>query len=133
MTVKPSTEKTRLDPVSVSVLTLMVPGLGHLAMGRAAKGLLFMLLVTGTFFAGWLIGDRQVVFFGPGRWHVFVQLATGVTALATALRGHPPADPGFLVSYRPEIGTLYTMVAGLLNVLVIMDAVVTNLRIRRTS
>jgi hypothetical protein len=31
-----------------------------------------------------------------------------------------------------EIGTLYTMVAGLLNVLVVMDAVVTALRRGRT-
>jgi len=123
--------RTRLDPVSVSALTLVLPGLGHLAMGRTAKGLLFLVLITGTFFAGWLIGDRQVVFFGAGRWHLFVQLGTGVTAFVTAL-GRESPDPGILVSYRPEIGTLYTMVAGLLNVLVVMDAVVTNLRLRRT-
>jgi hypothetical protein len=130
MTVKQSARKVRLDPVSVSVLTLVLPGLGHLAMGRVAKGLLFGVLIIGTFFAGWVIGDRQVVFFGQGRWHVFVQLGTGAIAFVTAL-GRPAADPGLLVHYRPEIGTLYTMVAGLLNVLVIMDAIVTNLRQRR--
>ena len=121
-----------LDPVNTAVLAWVVPGAGHLALGRWRKALLYFLLIVSTFVAGWLIGDRGNVYFESGRWHVLLQMGAGLVTFILGLGRHAPA-PKATVMRLFEIGTLYTMVAGLLNVLVVMDAVVTSVRLRRRT
>lgn len=123
--------RTRLDPVTTAVLAWAVPGAGHFALGKWRKGLLFFVSIVGTFVAGWLISGRADVYFQSGRLHVLLQMGAGVITFVLGI-GRPPAEPKLTVMRLFEIGTLYTMVAGLLNVLVVMDAVVTALRRGRT-
>ena len=89
-------------------------------------------LILGTFLAGWLMSGRQNVYFASGRWHVLVQMGAGVVTFAVGLPSGP-AEPRLTVMHPFEIDTLYTMVAGLLNVLVVMDAVLTGFRMRREA
>ena len=118
------------DPVSAGALAWVVPGAGHLLLGRYGKAALYFVLVVGTFIAGWIIAGRVNVYFGGGRWQVLVQLGSGAVAFLLGL-GRPVAEPKVTVDYFFDLGTLYTMVAGLLNVLVVMDAVVTSIGIRK--
>ena len=127
-----SQTKRTLDPVSAAVLAWVVPGAGHFVLGRRQKGFLFLVLIVSTFVAGWIISDYANVYFERGRYHVLAQIGVGLPAFLIGLgRGAP--EPKATVMHVFEIGTLYTMVAGLLNVLVVMDAVMTSLRLRRKS
>ena len=124
--------KQPLDPMSSGVLAWLVPGAGHWALGRRAKAAMFFVLIIGTFLAGWIRSDCANVWFERGRLHTLAQLGGGLITFALGL-GRASADPKEAVMHLFEIGTLYTMVAGLLNVLVVMDAVTTSMRLRRTS
>lgn len=127
-----SSTKGPLDPVSAAVLAWVVPGAGHFVLGRWQKGLLFLVLIVSTFVAGWIISDCANVYFERGRWHVLAQIGAGLPAFVCGL-GRDAPEPKSTVMHVFEIGTLYTMVAGLLNVLVVMDAVMTSLRLRRKA
>ena len=127
-----SGRKRAVDPVSAAVLAWVVPGAGHLVLGRRLKALLFFVLIVGTLISGWVIGECGNIFFERGRYHVLPQMGAGVITFALGV-GRAPAEPKATVMHFFEIGTLYTMVAGLLNVLVVMDAVVTSIRLRRKT
>lgn len=124
------------------------PGAGHFYQRRYAKGALFMICILGTYFFGLAIGGGHVVYanwkVGDRRWQYLCQLGVGLPALpamvqyyrGAAAYGQIMAPPGDVQPERFdqlaewheryhgffELGTLYTMVAGLLNVLAIYDA-----------
>lgn len=126
------------------------PGAGHLYQGRYAKGVLFMVCILTTYFFGLAMGGGHVVYASwnehEKRWQYFCQLGVGLPALPAVVQNRrvasgreplltdmmaPPAinkDGDQLSSWHKhyhlyfELGTLYTMIAGLLNVLAIYDA-----------
>ena len=119
-----------LNPFGAAALAWMVPGAGHLALGRWQKGVLYFTLIVATFVTGWLASGGENVYFEHGRWHTLVQAGAGLMTFAFGF-GSKVANPQHTVMGYFEIGTLYTMVAGLLNLLVVMDAVLTSLRLRK--
>ncbi len=138
------------NPGFAAFLAWLVPGFGHLYQGRTAKGILFLVTILSTFFYGLYLGDGKVVYasWRPGdtRWAYFSQIGVGLAALPAmvqAARAHdgeaagfmaPPAlprnsgDGGELGEWNKnlnryfELGTMYTVIAGLLNILAIYDA-----------
>lgn len=144
----PSHEFVELkDPLVAAVLAWLVPGLGHLYQGRTAKGLLFMICILSTFFYGLYLSDGRAVYAswveGDKRLYYLCQLGAGLAALPALLQTYlvrngkapllggmmaPPVTPAQLSEwYRTlnvyfDLGTVYTTIAGLLNVLVIYDA-----------
>ncbi len=125
--------RSAVNPFLAGVLGWIVPGLGHFVMGRRAKATLFFALIVGLFLAGWLLSARRDVYFESGRWHALVQLGIGPLMYLISLVGRAPENPNMTSMTYFEIFQLYTMVAGLLNVLVIMDAVLTSLRLRKAA
>jgi hypothetical protein len=123
--------RSATNPILAGVLGWIVPGLGHFVMGRRAKAILFFVLVMGLFIAGWLLSGRRDVYIASDRWHALVQLGIGPLMYLISLLGRAPENPNMTSMTYFEIFQLYTMVAGLLNVLVIMDAVLTSLRLRK--
>jgi hypothetical protein len=142
------TKKDALSPQTAALLAWLVPGLGHFYQGRTVKGIVFLLCLCGTFFYGLYLGGGHVVYM---KWddderHLsyFAQIGAGALALPglvqwiRANRGagplpllgsfQAPPKKAELDAYHKklgrwwEIGTVYTMLAGLLNVLVIYDA-----------
>lgn len=130
-------------------LAWLAPGLGHLYQGRTAKGLLFMICILGTFVFGMCIGGGRVVYASfrsdDFRLPYLCQIGVGLPALPALVQADrvgrhqaplfggrmaPPSlrDPDELSQWQYELGagfdlgTVYTMVAGLLNVLAIYDA-----------
>jgi hypothetical protein len=135
------------DPVVAAVLAWLVPGLGHLYQGRRAKGLLFMVCILGTFFYGLFLSDGRAVYASWTDWDhrlpYLCQIGVGLPAMPALVQnylvrnGNAPLAGGIMAPpatkleldewYRRlhryfELGTVYTMIAGLLNVLAIYDA-----------
>ena len=130
------------DPAFSALLAWCVPGLGHLYQGRVRKGLLFFVCLWGTFFCGMALGRFQNVYVASGQYAYVCQFFIGLAALPALLQplsqsmglqailgGFQTApDPEMLKTLHEqlgklyEIGSLYTMVAGLLNILAIYDA-----------
>jgi hypothetical protein len=135
------------DPFVAGVLAWLVPGLGHLYQRRYAKGVLFLVCVLGTYFFGLAIGEGKVVYASwnqtDHRWQFAFQAPMGVVvapAILQTLRvrgGQEPLWNGFMapprfppelsewhlnLNQRFEMGSLYTMIAGLLNIFAIYDA-----------
>lgn len=135
------------EPHWAALLGWLVPGLGHLYQGRRAKGLLFMVCILGTFFYGLFLSDGRAVYASWTAWDqrlpYLCQIGVGVPAMPALVQNYlvrrdkrpwlggamaPPAtrqerDDWYRELHRYfELGTVYTMIAGLLNILAIYDA-----------
>ena len=124
-------------PVSVGVraaatiVSWLIPGAGHLILGRIGRGVLFFAVIVGSFIAGLALQGRlywPTVADPPSALHfdlitllwTFAQIGSGLCyvisyALGFGTTPHPEA-----ATY--EYGNTFMFLAGLLNYLVIMDA-----------
>jgi hypothetical protein len=112
------------SPVAALVLGWIFPGAGHAYAGERGKAVLFAVLITGLLVAGFAMGRGTNLL--PNEWWFAPQLgAGGPAALLTPLSQYLAIRWSVdWASPVREIGTLYTAVAGLLNLLVMMDAYV---------
>lgn len=140
------------NPGRAVLLAWLWPGAGHLYQQRYAKGILFMVCILGTYFFGLALGGGQCVYasFSSAdfRWQYVCQLGVGAPALpaipqyiavaktqkpilvswmapplnVTPERADQLAEWHLKYNSGFELGTLFTVVAGLLNVLAIYDA-----------
>lgn len=184
-------DEGRYPSILGGVLSYLVPGLGQIAQGRIAKGVLFMVVLLGMFHAGQAMGDWKNVYlpaveqrvqrlgeFGPefrtertfnpltgiyNRWHYAGQFWIGIAAWPALAQFYDIPLPGskestFLRNLQrepqtrerdrrrpdfdaaapnaedqlnqflqerdklPDLGWAYTVIAGVLNLLVIYDA-----------
>lgn len=128
------------------MLAWLVPGLGHIYQGRAAKGLLFFVCLMGTFVYGMYLGEWKVVYWAWDDRKPVIEgicrLGMGVPSLPSILQSFRKGDAGLPVlgkfqatpskaeldelnarlSRTWSIAQIYTMIASLLNILVILDA-----------
>jgi hypothetical protein len=110
------------NPALVCLAAWAVPGLGHLWFGRRLKGLVFLIVLPLMFCTGlWLKG--QLFPFEPSQPLValaaLADVGIGITYLAARALGH---GTGNVVAVTYEYGNAFLIVAGLLNVLVVIDA-----------
>jgi len=99
-----------------------VPGAGHLWLGRRAKGLVFVTALPLMFAIGLAIHGRLFPFDLSDPLvclEAFADLAIGVPYLIAAALGYGQGDVR-AVTY--EYGNAFLVVAGLLNLLVMIDA-----------
>lgn len=99
-----------------------VPGAGHLWLGRRQKGLIFLIALPLMFACGLLLEGR-LFSFEPGQPLVLLaalaDLGNGLPYLLA--RGLGLGD-GRVVAITFEYGNTFMIVAGLLNMLVLLDA-----------
>jgi len=124
---------------TVALAGWLVPGLGHWLLGRPGKAIFFLLAIWGTFLTGWALSDCRSVFWKKDRIATYAQMGVGALDLALMANPRPvaaafgaslPAEPPYepagpsenLLPYY-DAGTLYTSVAGLLNIVVVISAV----------
>jgi hypothetical protein len=114
-----------LEPGTVWLMCLaawFVPGAGHLWLRRAHKGLVFLVLLPLMFAIGLMI-DGRIFPFAPGEPLVllaaFADLGIGLPYFLAWMAG---AGGGTVTSATYEYGNTYIIVAGLLNMLVVIDA-----------
>ena len=106
----------------VCLLSLLIPGAGHLLQGRRDKGLVFLVVLTLMFGIGlWLQGrlfplewSDPLVFLGA-----IADRGVGLPYLVAAFAD---AGAGTVTAASYEYGNTFLMTAGLLNFLVILDA-----------
>ncbi len=97
----------------------LIPGLGHCVYGRRAKALFYFGLIVFTFAFGLVLGEWRDVNVEKFRLYLLAQIWAGGPALAALLLTRDlriTQDLPFL-----DAGLLFTAVAGLLNVVVLVD------------
>ena len=104
------------------VLGWAIPGLGHVASGRVGRGVVFSMIVLSLFLGGIFL-DGKVYRPEPG------QPLTYLAAVGAAGVGLPYVaaqkagwNLGDIRSQSYEYGNTFTLVAGLLNLLIVLDA-----------
>jgi hypothetical protein len=95
----------------------LVPGAGHLWLGRRQKGLVFLVALTLMFAFGLWLEGRLFPF--EITQPLIVDLGMGAPYLAATAFG---AGAGRVVAITYEYGNTFIIVAGLLNMLVVLDA-----------
>ena len=115
-------EVSQRSPVAALVLGWILPGAGHAYAGRWGKAVLFFLCITGLVVAGLVLADGTNIL--PRRLWYAAQVCAGGPAVALTPVSQYVASRGPVDWADPfhEMGTLYTAVAGFLNLLVMMDA-----------
>ena len=111
-----------LPPTLIAAAAWIVPGAGHLWQGRTQKGLVFLIAIPLMFAVGlWLNGrlfpfeiSQPLVCLAA-----FAGLGNGLPYFVAAMLG---LGKGVVTAATYEYGNTFVIVAGLLNMLVVLDA-----------
>ena len=109
--------------VAAGLLAWVWPGLGHLYLGRRGKGLVFMGSILALFVLGVAMDSRLQLHLGLedplALLFSVAQMGIGAPYVLARLLGY---EAGLVTSPAYEYGNTFTAVGGLLNVLVLLDA-----------
>lgn len=124
------------------ILSWALPGLGHLYIGERKRGLILMITIAATFWTGVAVGGAASTVDPQARrlWFVAQIMsgghALGALGLHDLILRRAERSGMFDVHHRPrdlsayfghwmsiDVGVHYTGIAGLLNLLVILDAI----------
>jgi len=110
------------DPFIAAVLAWLVPGAGHWYLGQRARGLTFFVAITFAFWTGLAIGGARSTVDPQGNtlWFLAEAACGGYTVAALLIGKIGGALPSY--SKTLDLATIYAGVAGLLNLLVVLDA-----------
>src|SRR5262245_39346193 len=109
-----------MPPPLIALAAWAVPGLGHVLLGRTAKGLYMGGLILAAFAIGLVLGQGYSVASVKFPYHWWGQVCAGVPALlANRFLGQRAQDHTI---DRLELGVVFTTVAGIMNVVAIVDA-----------
>jgi hypothetical protein len=117
--VEPATNK-----VLIAALAWAIPGAGHILLRRRQKGFVFLITLTLMFATGlWLQGRIFPLTFDLAQPLVglaaIADLGIGAPYFIAKFLGH---GAGRVVAITYEYGNAFVIVAGLLNMLVVLDA-----------
>lgn len=119
--------KNQLPMPLIALLAWVLPGLGHWFLGQRARALIFFVVLTVTFWGGVAVGGvRSTVHLKENGAWIAAQLCMGPQALgAWYLGDQNQAKYGdqFKAPWpASNISVVYTGIAGLLNLLIIIDS-----------
>lgn len=109
-----------------AILAWLIPGLGHWFLGERQRGVIFFIVITVTFWAGIAVGGVRTTITPRenGAW-IAAQLCAGPQAVAALYWSNHrnELDKNELKAGYPgsNISVVYAGVAGLLNLLIIID------------
>ena len=111
-----------INPTLISAVALLLPGAGHLWQGRTQKGVVFLIMIPLMFATGLWLNGRLFPF-------ELAQPLVGLAAFASVGNGLPylvasllGLGKGVVTAATYEYGNTFVIVAGLLNMLVTLDA-----------
>lgn len=111
------------SPFAALVLAWLFPGLGHVYLGRRRTALAFALIVTATFLAGISFHGR-LYSIEPGQpltmLATFAVYGAGLLNIAARVLSDNPG--GTILSATYEYGCAFLLTAGLMNLLLVLDA-----------
>jgi hypothetical protein len=111
----------RSNVFGVCVAAWLVPGLGHALYGKPRKAIVLLVVLTAMFAAGLAFSGRVFPFGGsePLVWlAAAAQWGLGLPRLFAAIAGW---GPGVVTAATYEYGNTFIIVAGMLNVLAVLD------------
>ena len=110
------------SPLNIAIAGWLIPGAGHFLAGQTRKAIIFFVVLTlmfvlGLGFSGELfafdVSDPLVFLAAVAQW------AIGLPRILAALAG---GGHGIVTKATYEYGNTFLIVAGLLNMLVVLDA-----------
>ena len=111
-----------IPPFLICIVAWLVPGAGHLWLGRWQKGVVFLVVLPLMFATGLALNGRLFPF-------EFSQPLVALAAFATLGNGLPYVlakvmrlGGGVVTAASYEYGNTFLIVSGLLNMLVVIDA-----------
>ncbi len=107
--------------LAAMALALLLPGAGHVWLGRRARGVAFFLIVTTMLGVGLLVGGK-VHAFERGRLLNNVATLGSMGSGLLYLVGRRISGEGQLLAGTFEHGTAFALSAGLMNLLLVLDA-----------
>jgi len=116
-----SKENHTLFLLTVGLLAWLIPGAGHFLLKEKKRAIIIFATIVLTFCAGLYVGSIGVINpVGAKSWYV----AQIINSPIVAVLGYLATTGDYRVFGRPnEIGQIYTTIAGLLNLLCIVNAV----------
>ncbi len=119
----PASETRRANPLLAAALAWLFPGLGHAYLKRPRTAALYALVVTVTFLLGLSFEGRL---YSPEPGQPLTILATfavyGAGLLNIVARMLSTNPNGTILSVTYEYGCAYLLTAGLMNLLLMLDA-----------
>lgn len=103
----------------------LLPGGGHYLLGRKPQAIVLFITITVTFIGGMALADFTNVSTTRHPYYFLAHIFNGGEAMVAAIATagiEPETVPQHFGMRTGEIGTLYSAVAGLLNLIVMMDA-----------
>lgn len=125
--------------IPAAVAAWLIPGMGHILAGHTKRGTILLFCIGGLYLVGLLVGGISIVHArnadGTLRpWYLGQSLIAPSIAieythdkLRARTEGADPSPYDETIAFEPaygraaEVGTLYTALAGLLNLLAIID------------
>jgi hypothetical protein len=112
--------------VPACILAFLIPGLGHFFLGKRNKGLIFLICLLALFLMGVSMQSRLQLYLGfedpLALLFSIAQMAMGAPYFLARALGYGAGDVAAMKAVTYEYGNTFTAVAGLLNILVILDA-----------
>lgn len=112
---------TRRSVVAM-ILAYLIPGAGHVYLGRRSRGLIFFAIVTALFVMGlWLDG---VLYTFANAQRQLLGLMAAIGSMGSGLLylfGRMFGPMGDFKSVTFEYGRMFTLTAGLMNLLLVLD------------
>jgi TM2 domain-containing membrane protein YozV len=117
----PAAERTG-NPLLIVAASWAIPGLGHLLLGRWRKGIVFLVALPVMFLVGLLLQGRLFPFDTSQPLVALAAVADLGIGLICFMAGPLGYGAGKVTAVTYEYGNAFLIVAGLLNVLVVLDA-----------
>ena len=120
-----ATTAVRTQPAAIYLICAaawVIPGLGHLFLGRKQKGVIFLVALTLMFVYGLWLEGRLFPFQISEPLVALAFIADLGIGLPYFIAKSIGAGAGRVVAITYEYGNAFVIVAGLLNMLVVLDA-----------
>jgi hypothetical protein len=124
----PGTEPATTPPLSTAAALAvcsgawLVPGLGHVLLGRWIRGVIFTVCVVGMFLLGLGMNGKLYGLEFEIPLQVFALLANLGTGILYLVAKYFGLGIGTMTAPSYDYGTTFLWVAGLLNMLIVLDA-----------
>lgn len=112
-------------PYIISLPTLFVPGLSHFLLGKKIRAIIFFLVILITFFCGIFL-NGGIFFLRESNWLYSLaslgEMGMGLTYFLCLVVKVNRTSPEIISSLMFGYGTTFLISAGLMNMLLMMDA-----------